>query len=131
MALAVTHVILTIVILDLFRHYVFKKSKFPRYWLVIGGIAGLFPDIDIPLGEVRVSENRGSAGHKGIDSIIQALGTKNFIRIRIGIQPTRGKPQNVDGFVLKSFQRTELPLLKSVIQEATESFVSLAKPRKN
>ncbi|MAF13565.1 MAG: hypothetical protein CMI53_01595 [Parcubacteria group bacterium] len=52
MALAVTHVILTIVILDLFRHYVFKKSKFPRYWLVIGGIAGLFPDIDIPLGWV-------------------------------------------------------------------------------
>ena len=49
MALAVTHVILTIVVLDLFRHYVFGKKKFPRYWLVIGGIAGLLPDIDLPL----------------------------------------------------------------------------------
>ena len=49
MALAVTHVILTIVILDFFRHYVFRKKKFPRYLLVIGGIAGLLPDIDIPL----------------------------------------------------------------------------------
>jgi membrane-bound metal-dependent hydrolase YbcI (DUF457 family) len=49
MALAVTHVILTIVILDLFRHYLFGKHKFPRYLLVIGGIAGLLPDIDIPL----------------------------------------------------------------------------------
>ncbi len=49
MALAVTHVILTIVILDIFRHYVFGKEHFPRYLLVIGGVAGLLPDIDIPL----------------------------------------------------------------------------------
>lgn len=48
MAYSVTHVILTIVILDLFRHYVFGKLKFPRYWLLIGGIAGLVPDLDIP-----------------------------------------------------------------------------------
>ena len=50
MALAVTHVILTIAVLDIFRHYVFGKKKFPRYLLVIGGIAGLAPDLDIPLG---------------------------------------------------------------------------------
>lgn len=48
MAYAVTHIILTIVILDLFRHYLFGKQKFPRYLLVIGGIAGLLPDIDVP-----------------------------------------------------------------------------------
>ena len=50
MALAVTHVLGTIFLLDIFRHYVFGKEKFPRYLLVIGGIAGLAPDIDIPLG---------------------------------------------------------------------------------
>jgi hypothetical protein len=49
MALAVTHVILIIVLLDIFRHYVFGKNKFPRYFLIIGGIAGIIPDIDIPL----------------------------------------------------------------------------------
>ena len=47
MALAVTHVLLTIIVLDLLRHYVFDKKKFPRYLVVIGGIAGLVPDIDI------------------------------------------------------------------------------------
>lgn len=52
MALAVTHIILTIVLLDIFRHYVFGLKKFPRYLLVIGGIAGLVPDIDIPLGRI-------------------------------------------------------------------------------
>lgn len=49
MALAVTHIILTIAFLDIFRHYVFGLKKFPRYLLVIGGIAGLAPDLDIPL----------------------------------------------------------------------------------
>jgi len=49
MAYAVTHIILTIVVLDLFRHYVFGKRRFPRYMLVIGGIAGLAPDIDVVL----------------------------------------------------------------------------------
>src|SRR3989344_7439199 len=50
MALAVTHIILTIAFLDIFRHYVFGLKKFPRYLLVIGGIAGLAPDLDIPIG---------------------------------------------------------------------------------
>ncbi len=49
MALAVTHVLGAIIILDLLRHYVFGKNKFPRYLIVIGGIAGLAPDIDIVL----------------------------------------------------------------------------------
>lgn len=49
MAFSVTHVLIVIVILDFFRHYVFGKKNFPRYLLVIGGIAGLFPDIDLPL----------------------------------------------------------------------------------
>ena len=50
MALAVTHILVVIVILDLLRHYVFGKKKFPRYLIVIGGIAGLAPDIDLPVG---------------------------------------------------------------------------------
>ena len=52
MPLSVTHIILIIVVLDIFRHYVFGRAKFPRYLLVIGGIAGLAPDLDIPLSWV-------------------------------------------------------------------------------
>ncbi len=48
MANAVTHVILTIVLVDIFRDYLLKK-KFPRYIVLIAGIFGLMPDIDIPL----------------------------------------------------------------------------------
>src|SRR3989344_4866727 len=59
MALAVTHIILTIAFLDIFRHYVFGLKKFPRYLLVIGGIAGLAPDLDIPISWILtlITEN--------------------------------------------------------------------------
>src|SRR3989338_2532934 len=50
MAYAVTHILVVIVFLDLLRNYIFKKEKFPRYLVVLGGIAGLLPDIDLPLG---------------------------------------------------------------------------------
>ncbi len=52
MAYAVTHILVPIVLLDLLRHYYFGAKKFPRYLIVVGGIAGMVPDIDIPLGWV-------------------------------------------------------------------------------
>lgn len=64
-------------------------------------------DIDLPLGEIKASKNRGSAGHKGVESIIEQLKTKDFGRIRIGICPEEGKPENVEDFVLQKFNRTD------------------------
>ena len=66
MALAVTHIILTIITLDFFRHYVFKKDKFPRYLLVIGGIAGLLPDIDIPFSWIYNFFTNSQASFHGL-----------------------------------------------------------------
>jgi len=48
MPLAVTHVIITIVLVDLYRHYIAKNS-FSRVYVLIAGISGLLPDIDVPL----------------------------------------------------------------------------------
>src|SRR3989344_1814964 len=88
------------------------KSLIAKLGLAKAGLAKAKPslvvihdDIDLPLGTVKVSSNRGSAGHKGVESIIQALGTKNFTRIRIGIQPATGKPKDVETFVLKKFTK--------------------------
>lgn len=50
MALAVTHILIPLILLDLARHYIFKKENFPRYLVVIGGLAGLAPDLDVILG---------------------------------------------------------------------------------
>ena len=75
-------------------------------------------DIDLPLGKIKISKNAGSAGHKGVESIIKEISTKDFIRIRIGIQPEKGKPNNIEDFVLKEFTKKELPLLQEAIKNS-------------
>lgn len=91
----------------------FYKIKPTDLWVV-------HDDIDLPLGEFKISENRGSAGHKGVESIIKRLGTKNFHRIRIGICPDEGKPEAVEKFVLQNFTKTEETILKKIIAEILE-----------
>jgi len=76
-------------------------------------------DIDLSLGEIKISKDRGSAGHKGVESIINAFGTKNFTRIRIGILPQAGKPESVEQFVLKKLSESE----EKILEEATEQAI--------
>lgn len=84
-------------------------------------------DIDLPFGELKVSKGRGDAGHNGITSIIQKLGTKAFVRIRIGIAPTSfwtGKVKRPRGglplerHVLKSFSKKEIQQLVQIQERA-------------
>jgi PTH1 family peptidyl-tRNA hydrolase len=84
-------------------------------------------DIDLPLGHIRISKNVGSAGHKGVASIIQELGTEDFIRIRVGIQPEKGKPDNVEGFVLKKSNIKEQGIAKKVVEETLAAIEALVK----
>ena len=95
--------------------YTKYKIQDTRYIVVI------HDDIDLPLGTIKVSTNRGSAGHKGVESIIDALGTKNFTRIRVGIQPAAVKPENVESFVLEKFAKEEQKTLELAVQNALEA----------
>lgn len=48
----------------------------------------IYDDLDLPLGKIKISYGGGSGGHKGVDSIMRGLKTKDFIRLRIGISAT-------------------------------------------
>ncbi|MFX0133218.1 MAG: metal-dependent hydrolase [Candidatus Hodarchaeota archaeon] len=50
MASVVFHIVFVLIILDFIRHYFIGKKHFPKYLLIIGGLIGAFPDIDVPLG---------------------------------------------------------------------------------
>jgi len=78
-------------------------------------------DIDLPVGKIKISHGRGSGGHKGVESIIKSLGTENFIRLRIGIQPRTGKPKNVEKFVLRKFDKDEEKILKDIFEKIIEA----------
>jgi PTH1 family peptidyl-tRNA hydrolase len=84
-------------------------------------------DLDLPLGRVKLKMRGGDAGHYGVRSVIECLGTGAFPRVRVGI----GRPASRDEvvtFVLSRFTPEELPLLHDAVQNAAkkiEQVVSL------
>jgi len=89
-------------------------------------------DIDILWGDFKFSFGRSSAGHKGVESVIKALKTKNFWRLRFGIQPTFAKAMaskqktriKADKIILKKFTHEELGELDKIIKKAIRQLVS-------
>ena len=82
-------------------------------------------DIDLILGDMKISKNSGSAGHKGVQSIIKELGSQDFTRIRIGIQPPKNKPGNIEKYVLQKFKKKQRELLKPVIPKALKNLYEI------
>jgi len=86
----------------------------------------IYDDLDLPLGRIRLRQSGGSGGHRGIKSIISALGSKDFSRIRVGIGRPRGEEQCVDSdavvnHVLSSFSDEEERAIKPVISNVSEA----------
>ncbi len=84
-------------------------------------------DIDLPLGKIRISKNRGSAGHKGVESIIKEIGFKNFTRFRIGILPSRYRAlaHGIEKYVLQKFDGEEEKIIKQVIKKSLAELAKL------
>lgn len=82
-------------------------------------------DSDIELGKYKLCFGRGSAGHRGVDSIIKSLGTKNFWRLRIGIRKVSGK--KAEEFVLKKINKKDLEILFEVFKEI-KGFIQKSEP---
>jgi len=74
-------------------------------------------DADLPLGSYKLSFGRGSAGHKGVESVIKHFKTKNFWRARVGIRPDDDKKKKAMDFVLATIGKKEMKILKKVFSE--------------
>tara|TARA_B100000508_G_scaffold139986_1_gene139564 strand:- start:1513 stop:2097 length:585 start_codon:yes stop_codon:yes gene_type:complete len=99
----------------------------------VGDLVVVYDDVDVPFGEVKVSVGGGAAGHNGIKSITQALGTPEYIRVRIGIAPRSfwtGAPKRPPGaklpsYVLKPFTGREQKELPGVLAHVGEILTSI------
>jgi len=84
-------------------------------------LAVIHDDSDLPLGEYKISRGQGSAGHKGVQSVIDHLGTSAFERIRIGIRERRtenGERRKQAGdFVLDQISTKDKKILEKVFEE--------------
>ena len=74
-------------------------------------------DLDIELGKYKISLDSRSAGHKGVESIINHLKTKNFKRIRIGIRTEMADKMPAEKFVLQKFNEEEMKIINNLIPE--------------
>ncbi|MBI2042670.1 MAG: aminoacyl-tRNA hydrolase [Candidatus Nealsonbacteria bacterium] len=101
------------------------KEKAAYYKIKPQDIWVIHDDIDLPLGEYKISRGQGSAGHKGVQSIIDELGTKDFNRIRLGICPASGKPSNVEDFVLQKFTAEEEKIITGALDLLRSDFNKL------
>lgn len=95
----------------------------------------LYDDLDLPFGVSKISFNKSSGGHKGVESIIKNIKTEKFARLRVGISPTTPsgkirKPQGEDAVtkvILGNFKPEEVLELKKLskrVNEALEEFVT-------
>lgn len=94
-----------------------KHSILPEHIIVI------HDDIDLPLGTIRISFDRGDGGHNGIKSIFQHLGSREFVRVRVGISiiDETGVLRKPD--VLGNFSKSDLEKLKTDIAPKVSSIL--------
>ncbi len=97
------------------------KDFFIYFKLLVENLFIVHDEIDIPFSGIKISKESGAAGHKGVGSIIEKLKTKDFVRFRIGIQPKKGKPKNVEKFVLQKFNKEEDKILREAIEKAVNA----------
>lgn len=93
------------------------KSKKAAEKLIV-----IYDDLDLPVGTMKISFNRGSGGHKGVESIIRAVKTKEFVRIRIGI----GKKTDIEKHILGKFTPKEKLELKKVFKGVADAVEVIA-----
>ncbi len=84
-----------------------KYYKLPTNKIIV-----IYDDLDLPFNKLRISKSKSAGGHNGVDSIIKYLKSKEFIRIRLGVGPQKGKAES---FVLHKFNKEEKNKLSEVL----------------
>jgi PTH1 family peptidyl-tRNA hydrolase len=97
-----------------------KFYKLPPERLIV-----VHDELDIPFDTVRLKFGGGHGGHNGIRDIVSAVGTGDFIRVRVGIGRPPGRQDAAD-FVLKDFSSTERASLPSLIADAADAVEAIA-----
>ena len=97
------------------RELVIKHEIRPESDLIV-----IYDELDFPLGMIRIRQRGSSAGNNGMESILGALGTDEFLRIRLGIAPDRKVTDGVK-FVLTPFRKAQLKVVDEVLDIAAEA----------
>ncbi|MBI2019691.1 aminoacyl-tRNA hydrolase [Candidatus Daviesbacteria bacterium] len=98
------------------------KALAAYYKLPTADLIVIHDDLDLPLGKIQIRQGGAAAGHHGVESVIKAMGTDQFIRIRLGIGPSAGES---DRFVLEPFTKDEENKVRDMIGKSVEAVALL------
>ncbi len=104
-----------------------------RYSIAPQDTMVLFDDLDLPLGMIRIRRRGTAGGHNGVKSIIGAIQTDDFVRVRMGIQPNLSSPpEETTAYLLGQFRRKELGAVSDLLDQAVDAVHMILKegPRK-
>ena len=99
------------------------KGLLERYELKPDRLILVYDELDLPWGSLKIKPKGSAAGHKGAKSVIAALGTSEFVRVRLGIHPG----PNVDGesFVLRPFKKSQKQEVDDAVTRGAEAVESI------
>jgi PTH1 family peptidyl-tRNA hydrolase len=106
---------------DSVRELVSKLEIVPESDLIV-----IQDELDFPFGTLRIHRNRSSAGHNGIESITGSLGTKDFVRIRIGVAPEH-KVSDGKEYLLSPMRKAQLKVRDAIIADGAEAAKMIVK----
>jgi PTH1 family peptidyl-tRNA hydrolase len=95
------------------------RGLLERYGLEPGRLIVVYDELDLPWGSMRIRMKGSAAGHNGVKSLIGSLGTNEFTRVRIGIDP--GNPVKGEQFVLGQFKRAQKQDVEETVTRAAEA----------
>ncbi len=90
-----------------------------RNGIVPENLIVIHDDVDMPTGRLKIRLGGSSGGHKGIDSVIERIASRDFIRVKIGVG--KDPAMLVEDYVLKKFRRDEKPVIKEAVLLAADS----------
>jgi PTH1 family peptidyl-tRNA hydrolase len=97
------------------RELVAKNEIAPETDLIV-----IHDELDFPLGTIRIHRRRSSAGHNGVESIIGALGTQDFLRIRLGVAPDHQVEDGM-GYLLSPMRKSQLKTVDEMLGTTVEA----------
>ena len=86
----------------------------------------IYDELDLPLGTIRIRQRGSSAGHNGMESILGALGSDEFLRVRLGIAPDRKVVDSVK-YVLTPFRKRQLKVVDEILEAGAQAVETIVK----
>lgn len=102
--------------------YACRHHEIPNDQVIV-----VYDDIDLPIGKIKISHDRGNGGHNGIRSIEQHLGSTEFTRIRIGISQELQDGKVIKPNVLGQFSKEDLKIVKELSKTVQDSITTIVK----